>query len=107
MSAHTCHAPDCGKRVPPKMFMCREHWYSLKKGTRDAIWREYRPGQEQDKRPSRRYLAVQRAALAEVVFKPNDEAAALKAAEYLASAVFYRDAAIAAGEGDPLPHWTK
>jgi hypothetical protein len=53
---HTCHAHGCEVRVPPKMFMCKRHWFSLRKPMRDAIWREYRPGQEDDKRASTRYM---------------------------------------------------
>ena len=99
---HTCHAHDCGKAVPARMFMCREHWYQLRKPMRDAIWREYRPGQENDKRPSARYMAVQRRAVGEVAFKPNDEEAVRVAAPYLVEAELWRRRAIEAGDGDPL-----
>lgn len=61
---HTCHAHACTRAVPPRMFMCRAHWFSLRKPIRDAIWNEYRSGQEIDKRPSLRYLAVQQRAIA-------------------------------------------
>ena len=73
---HACHAHGCTTPVPPAMFMCRRHWHSLRKPLRDAIWREYRSGQEPTKDPSPRYLAVQRLAIAEVAFKPHDEEAA-------------------------------
>ena len=33
------------------------------KQLREAVWSEYRPGQEIDKRPSAEYMAVQRAAV--------------------------------------------
>ena len=82
--------------------MCREHWFSLSKPLRDAIWKEYQPGQEQTKRPSIRYLAVQQRAIGELVFKPNDEAAAVLAAPYLLRSHKFRVLAIATGEGDPL-----
>ncbi len=55
---HTCHWPDCGTEVPPAMWGCRAHWFKLPKAFRDVIWREYRPGQEIDKRPSERYLTI-------------------------------------------------
>lgn len=51
---HHCHAHGCTRAVPPKLFMCKSHWYALPKPVRDAVWREYRPGQERDKRPSDR-----------------------------------------------------
>lgn len=60
--AHTCHAHGCAVAVPPKMFMCRKHWFTLPKGMRDAIWAEYVPGQEVTKTPSAAYLEVAQAA---------------------------------------------
>lgn len=58
---HTCHWPECGKQVPPAMWGCREHWFRLPQTLRDRIWKEYRPGQEQDGMPSERYMVVARA----------------------------------------------
>lgn len=58
MLRHTCHAMGCDLPVPPKMFMCRKHWYSLPKAMRDAIWDEYVPGQEVRKDPTEAYLNV-------------------------------------------------
>ena len=63
-SRHTCHATGCSTAVPPKMFMCRSHWFALPKALRDAIWRTYRPGQEITKTPSPEYLEAARAAIA-------------------------------------------
>jgi hypothetical protein len=57
-SIHTCHADGCDKPVPERMFMCRPHWYTLPYPMRRSIWMNYRPGQEIDKQPSRRYLDV-------------------------------------------------
>jgi hypothetical protein len=56
MAAHHCHAIGCEVRVPPRLFMCRPHWFMLPKHLRDAIWRTYRPGQEVDKNPSPEYI---------------------------------------------------
>jgi hypothetical protein len=78
------------------------HWASLPKRFKDAIWREYRPGQERDKKPSVRYLAVQQAAVAMAAFKPYDEGAAKTCAEYLQKAIHLQHVAIQAGDGDPL-----
>jgi hypothetical protein len=69
---------------------------------RDAIWREYRQGQEIDKDASLRYLAVQRRAIGEVAFRPNDEEAARVSAPYLLKAEELRRRCIAQGLGDPL-----
>ena len=100
--AHTCHAHGCTKRVAAKMFMCAPHWWSLRKELRDAIWREYRPGQEKDKDPTARYMAMQRRAVAEVAFKPNDEKAAAISARYILESEKWRKVAMANGEGDPF-----
>lgn len=99
---HACHAPHCTVPVPPHMLACRAHWFALPKAIRDAVWREYRAGQERTKTPSLRYLAVQRLACAYLAFKPRDEAAACEVAELIRQAIGYQQAAIAAGQGDPL-----
>lgn len=78
--------------------MCRHHWFALPKKIRDAIWLEYRHGQEQDKRPSVRYLAVQQLACAHSVFSES----ASKALEHIATAAHYSRDSIAKGFGDPL-----
>ena len=53
--SHTCHAIGCDANVPPEMFMCRSHWYSLPTQLRNRIWATYRVGQCDDKRPSKAY----------------------------------------------------
>jgi hypothetical protein len=64
MMAHLCHARGCQVPVPPKMFMCKPHWFMLPKGTRAAVWATYRPGQEITKDPSNEYMDVTTAAIA-------------------------------------------
>ena len=44
---HGCHWPGCRQQVPPAMWGCRTHWFLIPKPLRDAIWRTYRPGQEE------------------------------------------------------------
>lgn len=63
MSTHRCHATGCDRAVPPRMFMCKPHWFRLPKGLRDEIWRHYRPGQERMRNPSRAYLKAARRAV--------------------------------------------
>lgn len=94
MVNHTCHAYGCKTPVPPRRFMCRGHWRALPKDLQDAIWREYRPGQEVDKKPSARYMAVQRLAI--YALAPNDQIAV----RYWNDAQVWRGRALAAGEGD-------
>lgn len=55
---HTCHWPGCTMRVPPAMWGCKKHWFTLPDDLRRAIWRTYRPGQEISKTPSPAYVAV-------------------------------------------------
>ncbi len=55
---HHCHWPGCTKQVPPAMWGCRPHWFSLPKALRDRVWRTYLPGQEVDMSPSAEYLQV-------------------------------------------------
>ena len=61
---HTCHASDCKISVPPRMFMCRAHWFAPPKAMRDEIWAVYVPGQEQRKDPSLEYIEVARRCIA-------------------------------------------
>jgi hypothetical protein len=61
---HLCHARGCKTPVPPKMFMCKRHWFMLPKRTRDAVWATYRPGQEVTKDPSPEYMDVTAEAIA-------------------------------------------
>jgi hypothetical protein len=53
---HVCHWPGCTKQVPPAMWGCSQHWFKLPKALRERIWRAYRPGQEDDLRPSESYM---------------------------------------------------
>lgn len=69
LSAHYCHAEGCRAQVPPRMHMCRSHWFSLPKRLRDAVWATYRPGQENRKDPSPAYLAAAHAAIEWVAVK--------------------------------------
>jgi hypothetical protein len=58
---HLCHATGCTVPVPPKMFLCKSHWFALPKAMRDDIWATYVPGQEQRKDPTSEYIdAAQR-----------------------------------------------
>lgn len=54
--AHHCHWPNCPIEVPPKLWGCKKHWFTLPKYLRDKIWATYRPGQEISKDPSDEYI---------------------------------------------------
>ena len=58
MPEHTCHARGCKAAVPPRMLMCRRHWYMVPRELRARVWATYRPGQEISKTPSAAYLAA-------------------------------------------------
>ena len=55
---HTCHWPGCQKEVPPAMWGCSPHWFSLPVRLRNKVWAAYRPGQEITKTPSAAYIEV-------------------------------------------------
>lgn len=57
---HHCHWPGCDKLVPAAVWGCRPHWYKLPIGLRNKVWAAFRPGQEETKTPSRRYVEVAR-----------------------------------------------
>lgn len=59
---HTCHWIGCERQVPPAMWGCRQHWFALPKTIRDAIWRSYRAGQEEDGKVSKEYIDAANAA---------------------------------------------
>ena len=53
---HHCHACGCDRSVPPKMLMCIIHWRMVPRDLQAGVWATYRAGQEDDKRPSSKYL---------------------------------------------------
>ena len=55
---HHCHWPGCPEQVPPAMWGCKKHWFTLPAGLRSKIWTAYRPGQEIKMNPTREYLEV-------------------------------------------------
>lgn len=57
---HFCHWPGCQTKVPPALWGCRKHWFTLPKRLRDKIWRTFRAGQEVSKTPSTEYQEAAR-----------------------------------------------
>lgn len=57
-SNHHCHWPGCDVAVPPAMWGCKRHWFTLPQYLRNKIWLTYVPGQEITKTPSAEYVAV-------------------------------------------------
>jgi hypothetical protein len=58
---HECHWPGCTRQVPPALWGCRQHWYSLPHALRRRIWITFQPGQEKSMTPSAEYLAAAKA----------------------------------------------
>lgn len=50
---HHCHARACKTPVRPELLMCRRHWGMVTPRLQRAVWATYRPGQCDDKRPSK------------------------------------------------------
>jgi hypothetical protein len=72
--SHTCHATNCSVKVPPEMFMCRQHWFSLPKRLRSQIWATYRAGQCDDWKISHAYAEAAREAVRYIAEKEGYEA---------------------------------
>lgn len=50
---HHCHARGCSVECPPELLMCPRHWKLVPGLLRAAVHATYRPGQCDDKNPSR------------------------------------------------------
>jgi hypothetical protein len=60
---HTCHAYQCRVAVKPELLMCARHWRMVPWPLKRNVWRHYRAGQCDDKRPSREWHAAADAAI--------------------------------------------
>ena len=74
---HHCHAVGCQTPVPPRLLMCGRHWAQVPKDLQRAVWDAYRPGQEDDKRPSHAWHLAATDAIA-AVFRLEVEAARVR-----------------------------
>ncbi len=66
---HLCHAKRCEVSVPPKMLMCRSHWFMVPLTIRHRVWACFRPGQEEDKNPSQEWRQAADEAIQAVFLK--------------------------------------
>jgi hypothetical protein len=65
---HFCHLrPHCRTPVPPEKLLCPPHWAMVPTRLKREIWRHYREGQCDDKRPSRAWHAAADAAIKAVL----------------------------------------
>ena len=74
---HTCHAKNCKVQVPPRLLMCKRHWFMVPRDLQAEVWRTYRrgqekwgkPGGENTEAPSMEYLKAAQAAIEAVAEK--------------------------------------
>jgi hypothetical protein len=52
---HHCHAKGCSVEVKPELLMCYKHWRMVPKAIQKKVWEHYRPGQCNDKNPSKEW----------------------------------------------------
>ena len=71
--AHTCHATNCKRNVPPTMLMCSFHWFKVPRKLRERVWATYRDGQCDSYDPSSAYCQAARAAVIAVAEKEGIE----------------------------------
>ena len=62
--SHECHNPNCRQPLPAHLVSHSSAWFALPKKLRDAIWQNYRAGQEDDKRPTMAYIDALEACIA-------------------------------------------
>lgn len=55
---HECHWPGCKEQVPPALWGCKKHWFTLPAYLRTKIWAAYKIGQERTMTPSEEYIKV-------------------------------------------------
>ena len=63
---HHCHALNCRRKCPPEYLMCGTHWRKVPKELQAPVWRHYRTGQCDDKKPSIEWCKAADAAVAAV-----------------------------------------
>lgn len=70
---HRCHAIGCKQQCRPALLMCRRHWLMVPKALKTQVLAHYRPGQEDDKAPSRNYIEAATAAIKAVAMREGRE----------------------------------
>jgi len=66
---HYCHARGCTVSVKPELLMCWNHWKQVPKTIQQAVYLHYRPGQCDDKHPSKEWHEAADAAIGYVAQK--------------------------------------
>jgi hypothetical protein len=68
---HTCHARGCETPCKPEMLMCGKHWRMVPAHIQRAVYKHYRAGQCDDKKPSRAWHDAADAAIKAVSAAEN------------------------------------
>lgn len=66
---HHCHARNCSAKTKPEMLMCLKHWRMVPRNLQKDVWATYRPGQCDDRAPSKAWYAAADAAIEAVAAK--------------------------------------
>ncbi|AFW96153.1 hypothetical protein ANA_C13491 [Anabaena sp. 90] len=64
---HYCHLPSCCMKVKPQYLMCSSYWKLVPAYLQALVYKNYRQGQEIDKKPSQEYLRVSQLAIQHVI----------------------------------------
>lgn len=63
---HLCHARNCEKECKPEKLMCPKHWALVPAHIQKEVYKHYRPGQCDDKKPNEKWILAANAAIKEV-----------------------------------------
>lgn len=88
--SHTCHAKLCAAPCRPELLMCLRHWRMVPKALQRRVYETYRPGQCDDKLPSREWREAADAAIASVALKEGCPPGKLKLCEVRALLKLHR-----------------
>lgn len=69
---HCCHAKNCSVEVKPELLMCFKHWKMVPKAIQLKVWKHYRPGQCDDKKPSKEWFEAAHQAINAVAVKETE-----------------------------------
>lgn len=64
---HVCHAKGCDVSVAPHFLMCHPHWKLVPSHLQQLIEQTHRPGQENDKNPTKTWMKYARQAILYIV----------------------------------------
>jgi hypothetical protein len=69
---HACHARRCAINVKPELLMCFRHWRMVPSDIQSVVWKSYRPGQCDNKRPSEEWHEAADAAIGFIAVREGE-----------------------------------